>query len=113
MSQVCPQCHNKLKNTQRVCRQCKRIMAFHKIADMTDQQWIDLVDELSAQGRYYFTLNQLFIHWQKPKVYRLYKSLTRLYISVFMLALFLFNQSLDTLHFLILVNFPKSSICIT
>ena len=72
-------------------------MAFHKIADMTDQQWIDLVDELSAQGRYYFTLNQLFIHWQKPKVYRLYKSLTRLYISVFMLALFLFNQSLAVL----------------
>ena len=85
MKQVCPECDEKVPIGAARCPECEWKFAFRSIKTTTDLEWVNLIEELSDQGRLYFTTNQLFIHWQRPRVLRLDTTSARMYLACYIL----------------------------
>lgn len=82
MKHICPSCDERVKRTTLVCPECGWRFAFQGGQDVNDLSWCQLIDELSDQERLYFTTNQLFIHWQRPRISRLNASIAQMYVAV-------------------------------
>ena len=82
MKNVCPACDEYVRRNTQICPECDYVFAFRGAHDTTDAEWFQLIDELSDQEQLYFTTNQLFIHWQRPRVTRLNAALAQIYISL-------------------------------
>ena len=49
---------------------------------MTDQEWLNLIEDVREGGRYRYTLNQLYIQWQRARVLRIYQSMFRVFFAI-------------------------------
>lgn len=85
MKQICPSCDEVTIVGSSSCPECKWRFAFRSSKLVSDLEWFNLIEELSDQGRLFFTTNQLFIHWQRPRVLKLDATSVRMYLSVFIL----------------------------
>ncbi|MBM4292658.1 MAG: hypothetical protein FJ138_15630, partial [Deltaproteobacteria bacterium] len=70
MLEVCPICQHRAVRARPRCARCGRASAFYGCLDMTDARWLSLVDSVTAGGRYHFSVNQLYIEWQRPRARR-------------------------------------------
>ena len=82
MSRSCPNCDEPLSSREVRCPECGWIFAFYGSSATSDEEWCQLIDELSDQERLYFTTNQLFIHWQRHRVKQLEGALAQAYLSL-------------------------------
>ena len=85
MKQHCPACDESCSPGASRCHECEWIFAFKSSRETSDVEWVSLIEELSDQGRLVFTTNQLFIHWQRPRVLGLDASQARMYIALFII----------------------------
>jgi hypothetical protein len=85
MKQICPECDEFVEIGTVVCPECDWRFAFRSTKLTSDLEWVTLIDELSDQGRLFFTTNQFFIHWQRPRVLRLDSSTARMYLAILIL----------------------------
>ncbi len=85
MKQICPSCDELTSPGARKCLECGWVFAFRSAKVTSDIEWVSLIEELSDQGRLVFTTNQLFIHWQRPRVLKLDATLSRIYLSIFII----------------------------
>ena len=82
MARYCPSCNTKVKSKTVQCPSCERIFVFRSHFGTTDQAWSNLIDQVSENGHYFFTLNQLYLAWQAPKIKTLSYPLFRLYLCI-------------------------------
>ena len=82
MKNICPACDEYVRSGESICPECDWPFAFRGGQDTTDAEWYQLIDELSDQEQLFFTTNQLFIHWQRPRVARLNASLAQIYVAL-------------------------------
>lgn len=80
MARICPDCLSKVKYKFTTCPSCERRFVFNSHFGTNDQAWSKLIDQVSENGHYFFTLNQLYLAWQAPKIKTLSYPLFRLYL---------------------------------
>lgn len=85
MKQICPSCGEIAIKGSRRCLECDWRFAFQSSKVTSDLEWFELIEELSDQSRLFFTTNQLFIHWQRPRVLKLDATTVRMYLAVMIL----------------------------
>ena len=85
MKQICPSCGEVAIRGSRQCSECDWRFAFQSSKVTTDLEWFELIEELSDQSRLFFTTNQLFIHWQRPRVLKLDSTTARMYLAILIL----------------------------
>lgn len=81
MKNLCPECEELNRAGAGQCLECDYLFVFRNSLEVTDYEWSQLIEELSDQDRLYFTTNQLFIHWQRPRVMLLDVAIARMMIS--------------------------------
>ncbi len=85
MKQICPSCNEVMIKGSLQCTECDWRFAFQSSKVTSDIEWFELIEELSDQGRLFFTTNQLFIHWQRPRVLKLDATMARIYLAILIL----------------------------
>jgi hypothetical protein len=82
LARFCPQCNTKVKHKLSQCPSCDRFFVFRSHFGTNDQAWSKLIEQVSENGHYFFTLNQLYLAWQAPKIKTLSYPLFRLYMCL-------------------------------
>ena len=82
MVRLCPACKTRVKRRHTRCPSCGRVFVFKSHFGVTDQSWATLLEQVSENGQYFFTLNQLYLAWQAPKIKTLAHPLFRLYLAL-------------------------------
>ena len=85
MKQICPSCGEIVIKGSHQCSECDWRFAFQSSKVTSDLEWFELIEELSDQSRLFFTTNQLFIHWQRPRVLKLDGTTVRMYLAAMIL----------------------------
>lgn len=83
----CPACGERISRGERACSECGRSVVFQSYHSTTDQEWCQLIEELSADETMYFTTNQLFIHWQRKRAKRYEAALAQAVIAIGLIVL--------------------------
>lgn len=86
----CPKCSAWTWKRKVRCPSCEYRYAFNQRNDTNDREWIHIIEYVTEQGKYRYSLNQLFMVWQKKRARKVQGAQLRAILSGLGLWLALF-----------------------